>query len=481
MNDRRGALWRKWDLHIHTPESITHRYSGPRGAQWSRFLDELEALPPEFKVIGINDYVLIDGYKRVLAEKRNGRLANIDLILPVIELRLDMFAGTGGHLSRVNLHVIFSDGVTPETIETQFLSALPKRYKLSPEVGDVPWSAIPNRSSLLELGQMILRSTPAEKRADRDPVEIGFNSITFSLDKIRDVLDCHYFRDKHLVAVGKTEWAAMRWEGQGVAEKKSLINSADLIFTAAESPQACIDARKKLEADGVNDRLLDCSDAHAFMDSADKDRIGNCFTWVKADTTFAGLCQALREYRARVYLGEAPPKLGIVKASGSRFIRSVSIRKKEMSDCRETWFDSELDLNHDLVAIIGRKGSGKSALTDVIGLLCDAKREKSFSFLNPKRFRDPKENKSKSFVGRLQFETGPELERGLDAPVDSTEPARANYIPQSFFEELCGEIVRGEDSAFQKELEDVVFARLPAAQRLGFATLRELVALGQTK
>lgn len=137
MNDRRGALWRKWDLHIHTPDSITHRYSGTREAQWSRFLDELEALPPEFKVIGINDYVLIDGYKRVLAEKRNGRLSNIELILPVIELRLDMFAGTVGHLARVNLHVIFSDGVTPETIETQFLSALPNRYKLSPEVADV--------------------------------------------------------------------------------------------------------------------------------------------------------------------------------------------------------------------------------------------------------------------------------------------------------------------------------------------------------
>src|SRR5215475_4696658 len=104
MNDKRGALWRKWDLHIHTPESITHRYSGQKEAQWSRFLEELEALPPEFKVIGINDYVLIDGYKRVLTEKSKGRLANIDLILPVIELRLDMFAGAGSHLARVNLH-----------------------------------------------------------------------------------------------------------------------------------------------------------------------------------------------------------------------------------------------------------------------------------------------------------------------------------------------------------------------------------------
>ncbi len=59
---------------------------------WERFISNLERLPSEIKVIGINDYIFIDGYKRVLNEKQKGRLSNIELILPVIELRIDKFA-----------------------------------------------------------------------------------------------------------------------------------------------------------------------------------------------------------------------------------------------------------------------------------------------------------------------------------------------------------------------------------------------------
>ena len=28
MNDPRGSLWRKWDLHVHTPYSIVQGYGG---------------------------------------------------------------------------------------------------------------------------------------------------------------------------------------------------------------------------------------------------------------------------------------------------------------------------------------------------------------------------------------------------------------------------------------------------------------------
>ena len=106
MNDPRGSIWRKWDLHIHTPSSIINEYGGDTEPIWERFLKDLESLPPQFKVIGINDYIFLDGYRRVCKEKENGRLNNIDLILPVIELRLDKFGGTDGSLSRVNFRLL---------------------------------------------------------------------------------------------------------------------------------------------------------------------------------------------------------------------------------------------------------------------------------------------------------------------------------------------------------------------------------------
>lgn len=89
----RGSEWAKWDLHIHTPKSIVNGYGNSENV-WEEFLKDLEALPDDFKVLGINDYLFLDGYEKIKHEKEiNGRLSNIKLILPVVEFRIQKFAG----------------------------------------------------------------------------------------------------------------------------------------------------------------------------------------------------------------------------------------------------------------------------------------------------------------------------------------------------------------------------------------------------
>src|SRR5262249_33502196 len=112
-----GSTWSKWDLHVHTPKSLRQQYGGDSDDAWERFVRDLEALPPELKVIGVNDYLFVDGYEKLLGFKNSGRLSNIDLLLPVVELRLDKFGGvvrrqedgrySESEFSRINLHVIF--------------------------------------------------------------------------------------------------------------------------------------------------------------------------------------------------------------------------------------------------------------------------------------------------------------------------------------------------------------------------------------
>lgn len=479
MNYSEGSRWRKWDLHVHTPDSIVQNYSGTKEEQWDRFIEELAALPDEFKVVGINDYIFLDGYRKVLEARENGRLANLDLILPVVELRLDKFGGNDQYFSKVNCHIIFSDELTPDEIQHQFLNALPNKYKLTPEARDVAgtWQALPTRESLADLGQKIIDSIPADKRSGSPrPLHLGFSNINFRIADVREALQNHYLNGKHLVAVGKAEWADIRWTDQLIAEKKDIINGANLVFTAAATPEACERGRAKLREEGVNDRLLDCSDAHHFTDSTEKDRIGNCFTWIKADTTFEGLKQALREYEGRVYMGEEPPKLATVRAEGGRFLKSIEVRKKGGSSLEEKWFDCTIPLHSDLVAIIGRKGSGKSAITDVIGLLSDSRRELEFSFLNPKRFRLRKENRARHFEATLTFQNGTTTTKCLDDHIDQTSPQRVNYIPQNYFERLCGDIASGGDTGFQNEIEDVIFSRLDEGARLGQRTLRDVIS-----
>lgn len=142
-NDPAGSTWKKWDLHVHTPSSLVHNYPGANQDEaWEAFLADLEALPAEFKAVGINDYIFVDGYKRARKAKlEQGRLKNIDLLLPVIELRLDKFAGvvkkekdgtySQSGWNRINLHVIF-DAMDPAVIQQQFLNALTPSYQLIP-------------------------------------------------------------------------------------------------------------------------------------------------------------------------------------------------------------------------------------------------------------------------------------------------------------------------------------------------------------
>jgi ABC-type lipoprotein export system ATPase subunit len=479
MNDPRGSIWRKWDLHVHTPESIIHQYHGPN--PWPRFLNELEQLPAEFKVIGINDYLFLDGYRRILAEKASGRLRNIDLFLPVIELRLDKFGGSKSHLSRVNYHVIFSNELAPDLIEQHFLNALSRHYTLSPQYEEWRtagrWQALPTRKSLADLGQRIIDSVPDEERQHfASPLIEGFNNLCVSLEKISDALRSHYFEDKFITAIGKTEWASIKWNDQSIAEKKTIINGADLVFTASASVEHWHNAQRTLQEGGVNARLLDCSDAHAFQSAEHKDRLGQCLTWIKADPTFEGLRQVLVEFDERHWVGEVPPQMARVRSNPTKYIKTIEITRKTRAGTGEVWFDNSIPLNPGLIAIIGNKGKGKSALTDIIGLMCNTRQHANFTFLSSANFRQQRDNKAKRFEAILTLESGTTITKGLEEDVDEQLPEMVKYIPQNFLETICTQLGAIDESEFDRELKKVIFSHVDGPYRLGQPSLDKLIA-----
>lgn len=473
----KGSEWRKWDLHVHTPASLDHKYGGNCDATWEKYITDLENLPESFKVLGINDYFFIDGYERILKEKVKGRLQNIDLILPVVEFRLQEFAGVQfGKLNRINLHVIFADEkVLPlSQIKSQFLNTLQAKYIL--ENDHSPWSYSVTRESVEDLGKSIKEKVPADQLNNygSDLIE-GFNNLNLSLDSIVSSLDKSCFKGKYLIAIGKTEWDQLKWTDGSIAVKKSLINNANIVFTSAESYETFNNAKQKLKQNGVNDLLLDCSDAHNFSDKVtDKDRIGNCFTWIKADPTFAGLVQATLEPQNRIYIGELPEKELIKQGKGSYFIDHIEISKKSLASITHTWLDgTSLKLSHDLVAIIGKKGSGKSALADVISLLGNSKSSSSFfSFLKDGRFKG-KGGFASDYEANITWLNGTKENLSLDSNIDHEKPERVRYIPQVYFEKLCNPDYG--DNEFQNELNSVIFSYLSEEERNGCASLDSLI------
>ena len=114
-----------------------------RVARLEPVITKLEQLA-DVHAVGITDYFSIDGYKKVLEYRRSGRLKNLSLILPNIELRLSNIVYTlqgENKPKRLNVHVLFSELLEPETIEEHFLRQLPFIYLGRPQAQNEVWNA----------------------------------------------------------------------------------------------------------------------------------------------------------------------------------------------------------------------------------------------------------------------------------------------------------------------------------------------------
>ena len=327
--NQKGSEWNKWDLHVHTPASIEHQFGDSRQNEvWERYYSDLENLPSEIKAIGINDYFSLEGYRKVLKAKKKGRLQNIELILPVVELRFKMLAGNK-KMQRINYHVIFSDELSTDEIEAHFLNKLSITFKL---VDGKDYTVVGcDRSSLSNLGQAIINSTPIDKRSNDSPLRVGFSNAVFSEEQIQDLCDQTIFDKKLITALGISEWDDMRFDGGGTGIKRSLINGTNLVFVASPNFSSYRTRLKQLETHEVNSRLLDCSDAHHYSDSNEAMRLGNVMTWLKSDLTFDGLRRVVQRFNDRVYVddvGEKPQKLKTYHKYQGKFIERIEIRKQ---------------------------------------------------------------------------------------------------------------------------------------------------------
>lgn len=199
------------------------------------------------------------------------------------------------------------------------------------------------------------------------------------------------------------------------------------------------------------------------------------FTWIKADPTFEGLKQIINEPE-RVHIGENKPQLlERVETYPTKFIKNISIKKKDDSAIDEEWYgkNTSIDINPGLVAIVGNKGSGKSAITDIISL-CANTHKREFSFLKNEKFRSPKPyNRAKNFEAQLTwFDNSKTDYRLLDKNGDENQPERVKYIPQNFLENLC---TTEDDMEFEKEIKSIIFQHIPKEGRYEKNSLEEII------
>jgi ABC-type lipoprotein export system ATPase subunit len=474
---KRGSEWRKWDLHVHTPGTKKNdQYKSSTGDVLDLFCDRIEA--SDVAAVGITDYFSVDCYFRFVQRFKEKYPKSAKVFFPNVEVCTSDVVNAANE--EVNIHLIFNP----------FAENCEKNVK----------------NFLRQLDTNKTRGAGGQRvKASELTTQADFQEATTTRDLIKKAFN-DTFGDKaeltdHLLILAAANNDGIRAATEEVHGKKRGKKRKALIsdevdkfshgfFGNTSNTEYFLNVNRLEDGSTTSPKpVVTGCDAHSFDDLdrwlgkvvlKDSVRVKET-TWIKADLTFEGLKQIIFEPADRVFIGEEPDIERRVRENKRRYISALHIDQVAGYDGRHgTWFKAEkIDLNKELVAIIGNKGNGKSALADTIGLLANShnqryeregKREELFSFLNRDKFL--KGNCASNFIGQLHWYAGSPDEAQLDSDIDITVPENVEYLPQKYLEKICANI---EDDEFRHKLNEVIFEYVKESDRYGQNTLDDLI------
>ena len=442
----RGSEWRRWDLHIHTPGTIKNdRFTGSTiEEKWDSFYDSISSYIGDgsdplkaIEVIGITDYLSIDNYLRVIADKRIPN--TISLILPNVELRMVPLAKN----SPVNIHCIFDPSIVGG-LEGRFFSKLTFSFNGS------SYSAL--RDELIRLG----RDYKGDQSLSKDTAYItGISQFVLEYSSLKKVFDADQdLRDHCIIVVSNSSGDGASGvvehstyfigdESQMDATRRAIYQFADMVFSANDS-----DIRYFIGAasDDVNTVKRKCgslkpcihgSDAHSCEKLFEPNDKRYC--WIKADPTFNGLRQVLYEPADRVRISPIKPET----KPDYQVIDRVVV-------CNEDFATTPILFNDKLTCIIGGKSTGKSLLLHNMALAID-----------------PEQVKEKAKVTRNGSKEIQEItvywrDGAVSRSGSNSQEHKIVYIPQTYLNRLSDE--HEELTEIDEIIHDIVMINADAKQ-----------------
>lgn len=414
MKNTRGSEWNKWDLHIHTASS----YDSPYKADDADELLCRALIENDIKAVAIIDHFKID--KARIEHLR--KLAPEIVFFPGVELRTDKGA------NNLHLILIFSEQSDLETLSADF-DAIMLRTKSKSRDSDetIYWQFDDVVEFNKNHGGLI--SIHAGKKSNGIDKEIS-NALP-----VKEAIKADIAQNVDLFEVGK---------------KKDVEDYYKYVFKEIDEKPVIL-----------------CSDCHDPRKYSTKDTL-----WIKANLTFEGLKQCIFQPSERVYIGTIPATVDRVNKNKKANIESLSVHRiAEPKNDGAHWFDFDISLNAGLVAVIGNKGSGKSAFSDIIGQVCKCKTMGNASFLNENRFRKMPKNLAGDYIAEVKWKDGHSEQKRLDVSEFETVIEDAQYLPQKYIEDVCNDI----GNIFQEEIDKVIYSYVDRTERGSATNLSELV------
>lgn len=452
-----GSLWHRWDPHLHAPGTLLNdQFNG----NWPAFLEKINSSAPSIRALGVTDYFCIETYRSVKERWEKGELPGVSLVFPNVEMRLDIKTD---RKAPINLHLLFSSE-DPEH-EAQIERIL-GRLEFESD-GRVYQCRL---DQLEALG----RAVNPQQMNRQSAIRQGAQQFKVTLDALKRLFNTEqWLRRNCLVAVAGSRndgTAGLQDDDSYALMRREIERFANIIFSATPSQREFwLGKRPGADREFIEKtygNLKPClhgSDGHSENTTASPSL--NRFCWIKGDLRFETLRQAMFEPERRVALGETPPQDG----GGMNSAIHVGVNEAR-------WLtNGSVCLNPGLVAIIGSRGSGKSALVEMIahGAGCSGASLSESSFLS--RATEHLSEEAVSLTWASGEITGPVVLRVPNEELDWLGLDRARYLSQKFVERLCSGI--GLAVELRREIERVVFESIEPSQRLQASSFEELVSL----
>jgi ABC-type lipoprotein export system ATPase subunit len=414
-----GSIWGKWDLHFHTPASFDYVKNDVTNKQ---IVERLMAAGVE--VVAITDHHTMD-VARIQDLQKLG--ADKLTVLPGIELRSEL----GGSET---VHYI---GIFPEDADVDDL-----------------WMKLG--------GKLEITAADVQKKGN-DKIYVPFVDGSETIRDLGGIVTVHAGKKTNSIEnIGNTTKFKMQF-------KTDLAKTYVDIFELGQ-----VGDRKTYEeivfpAIDHTLPLIMGSDNHDITAYLPK-----VVCWIKGDTSFRTFQQLLSDPQ-RAYIGDEPPERERIAAHPTKYIEGIRFQKVAGSKLAEAWFDGTVPINPGLVAIIGNKGSGKTALAEALGLLGNCESAGSFSFLSASKFRQSKNNKAREFEGTMTWRNGHPVMCRLSDSTNPDMPRDVSYIPQSYLEEICNDVNNIPGSQFDSELKSVIFSHVAEHKKLNADSLDQML------
>mgnify|MGYP000006408194 FL=1 len=435
MEYTRGSEWRRWDFHLHTPDTKKNDQFQANGkGKWELFYENIanyigDKTNPQKTIaaVGITDYFSVENYRKV---KSDGILArHIDFIFPNIELRcLPLKDGV-----KMNVHLLINPSFI-DKVDTIILSNL--KYCSM----DTEYCA--RKDDLIRFGKDLDASLDDEMAYKK-----GVENFNINFDDLIKILKNHpECKDNVLILMPNRSTDGASAVGNPTSPsvdlcdlceyRRELYRTSDIILSANPSDINFFLGKRDKKPEKIMPCVWGC-DAHTneaiFEPLNSEKQPTKRYCWIKADPTWEGLKQVLFEPEERVRIQELCPADRI---DNYRIIDQIVI---EDDTVPHRFSNDAIPINENLTCIIGLKSTGKSILLQNIAQAIDPTEVTT-------RFNTVYAGK------RIPFEFPIKVywKDGTVSSKDSKDDKKIVYIAQSYLNKLM------DDCAEKTEIDSII-------------------------